>query len=118
VLRYVNEEPSMDDIKFCDFQISEESRMGLETDGEKEQLHQEHHDPTPPPLTPSKNSLMFANDLDAMEAISALNSLSNSPFRPSKQPGLETEFRKEGTSLFAAVIGNFKDKDAKKKLEF
>lgn len=105
-------EPSNDEIHFCDFQISEESQKELEGNN-KEGAKQ--HDPNPPPLTPSKNSLM----LDDLEAISALNSLSNSPFRQAKTckagNGAAVE---EKRSLFATVIGGLKDKDPKTRLQF
>ncbi len=115
VMRLMSE-PSGDELRFCDFQISEESRKGLESD------HYEvlqAHDPTPPPLTPSKNSLML-DEFDAIEAISALNSLSNSPFRPSKRigegdPSVTVNAKK---SLFASVVGGVQEKDPKARLQF
>jgi hypothetical protein len=110
----------MDEFRYCDFRISEESQKQFE--GRKSQ-----HDPNPPPLTPSKNSMfsdqLMANDL---EAISALNSLSNSPFKPKKTPDRgENKSKTEGKkSLFATVVGGVKEKDPqkpifpKRKLEF
>jgi hypothetical protein len=110
----------MDDFRYCDFRISEESQKQFE--GRKSQ-----HDPNPPPLTPSKTSMfsdqLMANDL---EAISALNSLSNSPFKPKTAPDRgdiksKTKARK---SLFATVVGGVKEKEPQKpifpkqKLEF
>jgi hypothetical protein len=124
VMRFMNEQSNDDEIKFCDFSISEESRMNLEGDHPS---HQPRIDPNPPPLTPSKNSLMFGEQIvgddDTFEAISALNALSNSPFRPKKRPQPE-ESKKEGKkeekkSLFATVVGGInKQKDPKKKLTF
>eukprot|EP00980_Cylindrotheca_fusiformis_P017629 scaffold5529_cov117-Cylindrotheca_fusiformis.AAC.6 len=110
----------MDEFRYCDFRISEESQKQFE--GRKSQ-----HDPNPPPLTPSRNSMfseqLMANDL---EAISALNSLSNSPFKPKKAPDRgESKARKNAKkSLFATVVGGVKGKDSEKpicpkqKLEF
>ena len=100
---------------FCDFQISEESQKELEVEPPQ------HHDPTPPPLTPSKNSLFGAQlmETDDLEAISALNSLSNSPFRPQKRPEEDVASKEESKkSLFAAVVGGAREKDPKKKLQF
>lgn len=107
----------MDEFRYCDFKISEESQKQFE--GRKR-----HHDPTPPPLTPSKNSMfsdqLMANDL---EAISALNSLSNSPFKPKKAPESNSKAQAK-KSLFATVVGGVKEKEPQKpifpkqKLEF
>jgi hypothetical protein len=115
VMRLMSE-PSGDEIRFCDFQISEDSRKGLEG---VEVGVQQTHDPTPPPLTPSKNSLMMDDStFDAMEAISALNSLSNSPFRPPKRNGEEEPGKGGRKSLFASVVGGTKEKDPKARLQF
>jgi len=112
VMRLMSE-PSGDELRFCDFQISEESRKGLE--GEHYQVNQTH-DPTPPPLTPSKNSLML-EEFDAIEAISALNSLSNSPFQaPQNSGGSAPGAAKK--SLFATVIGGMNSRDPKARLQF
>lgn len=108
VMRLMSE-PSVDEIQFCDFQLSEASRNELEG-----VLEEQAHDPTPPPLTPSKNSLM----LDDLEAISALNSLSNSPFRPSKKRKENSNGPPAKKSLFATVVGNGKEKDPKTRLQF
>lgn len=115
VMRLMSE-PSGDELRFCDFQISEESRKGLE--GDNYQVHQAH-DPTPPPLTPSKNSLML-EEFDAIEAISALNSLSNSPFRVHKKNRESDTFVPQDgkKSLFASVVGGIKEKDPKARLQF
>jgi hypothetical protein len=113
VMRFVNDQ-SVNESMFCDFQISEESRKELEGGP------LQHHDPTPPPLTPSKNSL-FGEQLmaDDYDAVSALGALSNSPFRAKKRPEGEKEAKKvEKRSLFAAVVGGIKEKDPKKKLQF
>jgi hypothetical protein len=111
MMRLMNDQ-SVDELQFCDFQISEESRKELEGEPKEPQ-----HDPTPPPLTPSKNSLMFGEH--DLEAISALNSLSNSPFRQKKRPEEDKGSKKEKKkSLFAAVVGGIKQKDPKKKLQF
>ena len=106
---------SVDDtMQFCDFQISEESQKELlqpndgydnnnnnnnqqqqhdqQKDNQQQQpKHQQYqdNDPNPPPLPSPKNSLLFGEH--DLEAISALNSLSNSPFgRGTKQPGSGT----------------------------
>lgn len=115
VMRLMSE-PSGDELRFCDFQISEESRKGLE--GEIYQVNQTH-DPTPPPLTPSKNSLML-EEFDAIEAISALNSLSNSPFQAPQNSG-DSDPSAPGAakkSLFATVIGGMNSRDPKTRLKF
>jgi hypothetical protein len=115
VMRLMSE-PSSDELRFCDFQISEESRKGLE--GEQYQDNQAH-DPTPPPLTPSKNSLML-EEFDAIEAISALNSLSNSPFQAPQNAGDSDRSAPGATkkSLFATVIGGMNLRDPKARLQF
>ena len=113
VMRLMSE-PTGDEIRFCDFQISEESRKGLE---EVEAEIEQAHDPTPPPLTPCKNSLMI-DEFDAIEAISALNSLSNSPFRPPRRNGEEETDNGGKRSLFASVVGGIKEKDPKARLQF
>lgn len=100
----------------------------------QKQEQQQQHDPTPPPLTPSKNSLLPFNsteddpdtmDPDAMLAISALGMISNSPARVPKKKKANEEVAEEDKkeksppkSLFAKVIGNATNKDAKKKLQF
>jgi hypothetical protein len=59
-------------------------------------------------------------EYDAIEAISALNSLSNSPFRAPPPPVIPNEDGKgeRKKSLFASVIEGVKDKDPKAKLDF
>ena len=96
---------------FCDFHISEESKKELE-DAPPAQ-----HDPTPPPLTPSKNSLMIGGNLEDLEDVaSALAHLSNSPSPfPKKRPDDKKGERK---SLFARVVGGDRGKDPTKKLQF
>lgn len=111
VMQLVGDE-SMGASMFVDFQISEESRKELLLEGKQ----QPQHDPTPPPLTSPKNSMLgeqlLQNDL---EAISALNSLSNSPARPKGQGEPKKQAKR---SLFAAVVGGTRQKDPKKKLQF
>jgi hypothetical protein len=69
----------------------------------------EPYDPNPPTLpdTPAKHSLLIA--ADDFEAVSALEALSNSPFRPSITVNHETTENVDGKkSLFAKVIGSLK----------
>ena len=110
---------SPEEFRFSDYQISElsQKRFGQEVHNGRPQ----QHDPNPPPLgTPSKGQYFGEHDL---EAISALNSLSNSPFKQKKRPEDEAREAKpeQPKSLFAAVVGGLKDKKEslpKQKLEF
>jgi hypothetical protein len=121
VMRFMNDGHSGDGFEFCNFEISEESRQELDVNGKAGS----QADPTPPPLTPSKNSLMFGDQTlmgGDFDAISALQSLSNSPARGllTRKPPEEPASRKsENKSLFAKVVGGIKEKDpSKKKLQF
>jgi hypothetical protein len=114
MMQLVGNDQSVDEFRYCDFHISEESQRAF--GGGKSQHNQ---DQNPPPLTPSKNSFLaeqlMQNDL---EAISALNSLSNSPFKPKRQPSNGESKSKADSkkSLFATVVGGVQD--TKQKLEF
>jgi len=113
VMRLMSE-PSGDELRFSAFNIHDEaSRAKLDDPMELA------HDPNPPPFSsPNKNSLNI-QEFDAIEAISALNSLSNSPFTAPQPTGTSDEGgRERKQSLFASVIGGVKEKDPKAKLEF
>jgi hypothetical protein len=121
VMRFMNDGNSGDGFEFCNFEISEESRQQMDVNGKAGS----QADPTPPPLTPSKNSLMFGEQTlmgGDFDAISALQSLSNSPARgllTRKQPEEPASSKSEKKSLFAKVVGGIKEKDpSKKKLQF
>jgi hypothetical protein len=121
VMRFMNDGNSGDGFEFCNFEISEESRNQLDVNGKVGS----QADPTPPPLTPSKNSLMFGEQTlmggDFSDAISALQSLSNSPARGllTRKQEEPASSKSEKKSLFAKVVGGIKEKDpSKKKLQF
>jgi Myb-like DNA-binding domain len=107
---------SGDELQFSDFHIDLDTSSRPKLDD----LMDPVHDPNPPPFSsPNKNSLNM-QEYDAIEAISALNSLSNSPFRAPLPPEKPNEYAKgeRKKSLFASVIEGVKDNDTKTKLEF
>ncbi|CAJ1941451.1 unnamed protein product [Cylindrotheca closterium] len=99
VSRLVNDQ-SVDEFRYCDFNISEESQQRFEGASRDQRANV--------PSTPSKSTAfgehLMANDLDA---ISALSALSNSPFKK----GLERRDMKRKEvkqSFFATVVGGTK----------
>ena len=112
VMRFMTDGNSHDGLEYLSFELSERSQQELQC----------KDDPNPPPLTPSKNSFLFGDHATLMEndleAITALNSLSNSPARSLlKRPGEKSKV--EQKSLFATVVGGVKEKDtSRKKLQF
>jgi hypothetical protein len=118
VMRLMSD-PSGDELRFTDFQINEDTSSRPKLDDPMDPMDPVH-DPNPPPFSsPNKNSLNM-QEYDAIEAISALNSLSNSPFRAPPPPVIPNEDGKgeRKKSLFASVIEGVKDKDPKAKLDF
>ena len=120
----LNNDQSPEQFRICDFHISELSQKRFGQFDAHANVKNPPTDPNPPPSTPSKKSFfggqLMENDL---EAISALNSLSNSPFRPQNKPDSETKESKAEPkmSLFATVVGGLKEKKErfpKEKLEF
>lgn len=115
VMRLMSD-PSGDELRFSDFQMNEDTNSRPKLDDPMDPVH----DPNPPPFASPNDNSLNVQEYDAIEAISALNSLSNSPFRSPKPPrkgdaGGKLEQKK---SLFASVIEGVKGKDPKARLEF
>ena len=120
----LNNDRSPEEFRYSDFQISELSQKRFGQFEAHATAKNPPNDPNPPPSTPSKNSLFGEQLMETdLEAISALNSLSNSPFRPQKKPDSEVKESKTEPkkSLFATVVGGLKEKKERfptQKLEF
>ena len=121
-----NNGASMDGFEYCNFDISEESRNTF-GDGKNGGTPLKNFPTMPPPnlghpLTPSQALFHDANSLLAsdFDAITALNSLSNSPARSmlrrslSRNVPVPEEKPHQMKSLFARVVGGVEEKQRKK----
>lgn len=121
-----NNGASMDGFEYCNFDISEESRNTF-GDGKNGGTPLKNFPTMPPPslghpLTPSRALFHDANSLLAsdFDAITALNSLSNSPGRSmlrrsfSRNVPVPEEKPQQKKSLFARVVGGVEEKQKKK----